>query len=305
MDQNNQFFKQAQLLVRLLPYVEKHDSFALKGGTGINFFIRNMPRLSVDIDLVFVPVMDRERSLGKISTELCQLAEECKGVLQDCSIITAVLPNSDYVFKLVVQQNNVVVKLEVSPVGRGVVFDCCKQTICEAGEKAFGFASMHIVSFEDMYAGKLCAALDRQHPRDLFDVKVLFENEGITRDLFRAFLVYLISCNRPIAELLKPNYLDLRQPFTTDFVGMSLREISINELDETREVLISKIHAMLTAEDKEFLISFKKGNPEWDLLAIDRAKDLPAIKWKLYNLDRMKPSARQKAVDKLESILYG
>lgn len=53
------FFKQADLVVQILPFVNAETCFALKGGTAINFFVRNFPRLSVDIDLVYVPVEDR------------------------------------------------------------------------------------------------------------------------------------------------------------------------------------------------------------------------------------------------------
>lgn len=71
-------------------------------------------------------------------------------------------------------------------------------------EEEFGFAEMATVTFEDLYAGKLVAALDRQHPRDLYDVKLLLDNEGISNELFRTFLVYVASSSRPPHELLAP-----------------------------------------------------------------------------------------------------
>lgn len=49
------------------------------------------------------------------------------------------------------------------------------------------------MAFEDLYGGKLHAALDRRHPRDLFDVRLLYQNEGLTDDLFRVFMVYVAS----------------------------------------------------------------------------------------------------------------
>ncbi|TCQ91865.1 nucleotidyltransferase AbiEii toxin of type IV toxin-antitoxin system [Rahnella sp. JUb53] len=63
MDRESIYYRQVQLLLQLLPFIAKHDCFALKGGTAINLFIRNFPRLSVDIDLVYLPVLDREESL--------------------------------------------------------------------------------------------------------------------------------------------------------------------------------------------------------------------------------------------------
>lgn len=72
----------------------------------------------------------------------------------------------------------------------------------------------------DIYAGKLCAALGRQHPRDLFDMKILFEHEGIIKELMSVFLVYLISGNRPIAEILEPRQIPLVTAFNEQFVGI-------------------------------------------------------------------------------------
>ncbi len=59
----------------------------------------------------------------------------------------------------------------------------------------------------------MVAALDRQHPRDLFDVSALLANEGLTDALRTAFVVYLISHNRPAVELLAPGRLDIEAEF--------------------------------------------------------------------------------------------
>jgi hypothetical protein len=59
VEANNPFTEQVRLLVALLPSVAKQTCFALKGGTAINLFLRDMPRLSVDIDLTYLPVEDR------------------------------------------------------------------------------------------------------------------------------------------------------------------------------------------------------------------------------------------------------
>lgn len=61
-----QYMRQVELLVRTLPYIARHEAFALKGGTAINLFYREMPRLSVDIDLTYVPIEDRETTLKGI-----------------------------------------------------------------------------------------------------------------------------------------------------------------------------------------------------------------------------------------------
>lgn len=304
MDKNSQYFKQAQLLVRMLPYIAKHNCFALKGGTAINLFVRNLLRLSLDIDLVYVPVADREISLSHIDRELRMIVSELKKQIPDVAVIAPLPQKGGLIFKIVAQHQNAHVKVEVSPVSRGVVFNVASKDICAKAQEEFGFASMNIVSFEDLYAGKICAALNRQHPRDLFDVKVLFENGGMSNDLLRAFLVYLISCNRPIAELLSPKFSDLNQEYMTDFRGMSFVEISLEELEQTRGVLVSRIHSMLNDKYKRFLISFKQGNPDWGLIGLDSISKLPAVQWKLYNLNQMNASRRKIAIEKLEKILY-
>ncbi|WP_338834967.1 nucleotidyl transferase AbiEii/AbiGii toxin family protein [Bradyrhizobium septentrionale] len=82
------------------------------------------------------------------------------------------------------------------------------------------------------------AALDRQHPRDLFDVRDLLANEGITDDLREAFIIYLISHDRPISEVVVPRRKDIEHEFTHGFEGMSADEVSLDELLEARETLI-------------------------------------------------------------------
>ena len=52
-----QYVNQSRLLLQLLPLIKKYPHFALKGGTAINFFIRDFPRLSVDIDLSYIKII--------------------------------------------------------------------------------------------------------------------------------------------------------------------------------------------------------------------------------------------------------
>ena len=78
-----------------------------------------------------------------------------------------------------------------------------------------------MASLEDIYGGKLVAALDRQHPRDLFDVMQLYANEGITPAIRRAFVVYIASHNRPPHEVLSPILRDITQDYERTFVGMT------------------------------------------------------------------------------------
>jgi hypothetical protein len=164
---------------------------------------------------------------------------------------------------------------------------------------------MQVASFPDVYAGKLCAALDRQHPRDLFDVKFLLENEGLTDDLRKTFLVFLISHQRPMAELLAPHCKDIRAVYESEFRYMAKIEVPVEQLEATREQLIEQIHKGLTTEEKKFLLSFKARQPDWSLLGIDgrMVSSLPSVRWKMQNLERMQQEKHGQALKKLEQIL--
>ena len=123
--------------------------------------------------------------------------------MRGVSISFSIMPEKT-VTKVLVRQRNTLVKIEVTPVLRGCVFEPEQRTVSRVVEAAFGFAEMQVVSFADLYAGKLVAALDRQHPRGLFDVRDLLASEGIGDELRTAFIVYLLSHNRPMAEILAP-----------------------------------------------------------------------------------------------------
>jgi len=202
MDRQNPYFSQVSLLVRVLPIVGKASCFALKGGTAINLFYRKMPRLSVDIDLVYMPLKDRTDSLSEITSEMKRIASGIKEIIPDVKIQYSFLNQSETIVRILIEWERTIIKVEVSPVLRGTVFPTSLRRISTVPESIFGFAEVPVVSFEDLFAGKIVAALDRQHPRDLFDIKYLLENEGITSRLKESFIVYLISHNRKILEIL-------------------------------------------------------------------------------------------------------
>ena len=168
------------------------------------------------------------------------------------------LGQTDFVLKLVIRLNRAVVKVELSPVLRGTVYASALRRISPSAEMRFGFAEIPVVAFEDLFAGKIVAALDRQHPRDLFDVKLLLENEGITTRLKEAFLIYLMSHDRRFLEILNPTLLNIQQIFETDFRRMTVEPVDVVELERARGTLIESINKMLTPQDKDFLVAFKR-----------------------------------------------
>jgi predicted nucleotidyltransferase component of viral defense system len=303
MDNKNPYFSQVELLVRILPLVGEYPCFALKGGTAINLFHRNMPRLSVDIDLVYVPIEERMQSLEEMTRNLKSIGNATIARIPDAKIQYSLLNRSEYVNRLIVEAGKAVVKIELSPVLRGTVYEPTVMRITRTAEEAFGFAEVPVVSFEDLFAGKMMAALDRQHPRDLFDIKGLVEHEGISGRMKEAFIVYLISHNRRIVEILDPSLLDIRQTYETDFVGMTTNPIELADLLEARSELIRSVNAMIDERDKNFLVDFKEGHPDWSYFSVPYIKNLPAVKWKMHNLDQVDALERQRMVDRLREHL--
>ena len=303
MEANNPFTEQVRLLVTLLPSVAKQACFALKGGTAINLFLRDMPRLSVDIDLAYLPVEDRDASLIAIDTALEAITADIVRHIPRVGVKASVLRGTSKRFKLLVWQGDTSVKIEVTPVLRGSVYPAEVRQLSARAIKIFGFARMALLSFEDLYAGKICAALDRQHPRDLYDVYWLLQNEGIDERLKNAFLVYLMGHNRPIAELLAPQAQDIEPLYREEFEGMIYEPVGLERLRETLKQLVREIHNAITDEDRQFLLALKQGTQDWRNFSLPDVERLPAIQWKMLNLARMNPSKRRQAAAKLEKIL--
>ena len=299
------YFRQVELIIKVAPYVANELDFALKGGTAINLFIQDMPRLSVDIDLIYLPVKERAESLTAISEALERIAIQIEKQLKGSMVQRLQQRGDAGLTKLMVSLDNVKIKIEPSTVLRGSVRGASMKSVVPASQDFFGYAEMQVVHQDDLYAGKLCAALDRQHPRDFFDIRYFLHNGGISDELIEVFIVYLISGNQAIVKLLHPNFIDIGETFKRQFAGMTREPVTLSELEETRDELVSLINRRLSDQHREFLIGFKEGRPKWDLINLEGISELPAVKWKLINLDRMTTSARKAAVKKLRDVLNG
>ena len=276
--------RQAALLVRLLPIVAEEPCFALKGGTAINFFVRDMPRLSVDIDLMYLPVEDRRTSLAEIESALKRIGKHAAKIIPGAQLQEVRTRGEGTLTRIDVRTRREQVKVEVSPVLRGCVFDPEIRAVSPRIEREFGFAEMQVASFPDLYAGKIVAALDRQHPRDLFDVRKLLDNQGVDHPLREAFVAYLVSHGRPMIELLVPNRREIKDEFDRGFSGMTDEPVSLDNLLATRELLIRTMVDDMPGEHRHFLVSLEAGEPEWASLAHPAIEKLPAVQWRLKNL---------------------
>jgi predicted nucleotidyltransferase component of viral defense system len=294
---------QVALLIRILPIVAEQEVFALKGGTAINLFIRDMPRLSVDIDLAYLPISSRAESLAGIDIAMTAIARRIERAVPGARTSEGRLEGEGIIHKLVVRAGGAQVLIEVSPVLRGCVFDPAVRAVTSVVQRHFGFAEVRVVSFADLYAGKLVAALDRQHPRDLFDIRDLLAHEGIDDDMRRAFLVYLISHDRPMHELLTPTRKDITGELERNFQGLTAEPVVLDALVEARERLIRTAVGEMPHPHRRFLVSFERGQPDWPILGIDHAARLPAVLWRQRNLDSISVDARAELVARLEKAL--
>jgi len=283
---NREYLETARLLIQVAPLVFVDDQFGLKGGTAINLFLRDMPRLSVDLDLVFTDhAVGRKEAIARINAAVRDAADRLRARRFEVYVPEA---GGDGETKLMVRSGPAEVKVEINTVMRGTVHRVRRTNLTPlARYTLLADIEIPVLASEDVYGGKLVAALDRQHPRDLFDVMELFKHEGITPGIRRAFVVYLASHNRPVHEVLFPELRDIQMDYERNFIGMTSQPTELAELLETRDRMINELHAGLDADERRFLLSLVRAQPEWELLGIPQLSELPAVRWKLQNLARL------------------
>jgi predicted nucleotidyltransferase component of viral defense system len=296
--------KQVALLIDILTEIAKEDAFALHGGTAINLFHLNMPRLSVDIDLTSVSFSDnRDKDLIKIRYSLEAIKKRLKIAFPSISFKDDIRAVEE--LKLLCFRNNVSVKVEVNQINRGLIAEPCEKILCRNAELDFDrFCEVKTVSVGQLWGGKINAALERQHPRDIFDVKNMLQTIGLTEEIIQGFLFFLLCVKRPIDEVLNPNFTDQSAVFKSQFSGMTNEEFTYEEFEIIRKDLVNIIHNSLSRNHKDFLISFAEGSPNW--IDFDYS-NYPAIKWKLLNILKLKTNSPQKhseSVRKLIEIIY-
>ena len=286
---NPAYLNSVRLLLAVAPSVFRRPVFALKGGTAINLFLRDMPRLSVDLDLAFIDHhAGRNQALQTISAALESIREEIQGLGFQCEP-GAIAEGSEV--KLFVQRDRTRIKLEVNHVFRGTVLPAGDRPLAEPARQIFlTDLTLPLLHPDELYGGKLVAALDRQHPRDLFDVLALREGDGLRPGIVECFVCYLAGHNRPVHEVLFGNAIDIRPAFANEFEGMTRDEVQLNTLLETRCWLMEALPKALTGNHRNFLSGLVHGQPDWSLMQCPHLEDLPAVQWKLENLAKLQRS---------------
>jgi hypothetical protein len=280
--QNKEYREQVRLLLRIIPVISRIDDFAIHGGTAINLFVQNLLRYSVDIDITYLPIQARNESLSAIKRHLDGMKGKVKSLIP--GIVIQEKPN-----KLFFAYQGISVKIEVNDVKRGVIADTVVSPLCKAAQEVFGvYCEAKTVSLSQLYGGKITAALDRQHPRDLFDVKYMFDCIKNYDEIRFGFMFCLLGSDRPIVEMLSPNLIDQRVALDNQFVGMTSIPFPYEDYEKTRMFLIEYVNNHLTYSDKRFLISFEDGVPEWDITDYSNFKNYPSVQWKLLNINKLK-----------------
>lgn len=206
--------------------------------------------------------------------------------------------------RIIASRGRAGVQIETSPVMRGTVHPVRTMTVLPAVESEFGFAQAQVLHFADLYTGKLAATVSRQHPRDLFDMGYVLDNEQLDAQLWQTFLIYLTGSPKPAADMLAPDESEgFAELFDSHFRGMTAAPTNVGELREIRVQLLRKMAALLDGASCHFLLSVEREAPDFTLIGLPQAAVLPAVRRKLENLNARSQSKRDADYRKLEETL--
>ena len=289
-----------RLLLDAAPEVFRGGVFAMKGGTAINLFVHGMPRLSVDIDLVYPDwSAPRADALRAIADELAAIAERLQRIGLSARTVRAEgLGESKLLVERAGRGGDALVKIEANLVFRGTVLPTTRRALSPVVSDMFSAeVSVPMLAVDELYGSKLVAAMDRQHPRDLFDVMRLYDAgidgvRGVTDGMVECFVLYLAGHNRPMDEVLAPRVdgvaKDLRLAYESSFAGMTREPVALSALESARERLFAELPRRLAVRHRAFLVGLARVEPDWSLVGCAHANELPAIRWRLQNLEQFR-----------------
>ena len=290
---NGTYIDTVRLLLAIAPAVFASGRFAMKGGTALNLFVQEMPRLSVDIDLVVVDHRpDRQTALQAIALELAAVQAELAGKGYQAHL-PANAEGDDV--KLVVGNEAAQVKVEVNFVFRGTVLPPETRSLVATAQELFTTdLAVPVLATPELFGSKLVAAMDRQHPRDIFDVMHMLSQFGWQASFVDCFVAYLAGHNRPVHEVLFPKTKPLEPAFTNEFAGMTRDTVELDTLTQVQGRLLQELPQQLTPAHRDFLLSLVQGAPAWELMPMQHLRELPALKWKLMNLAKLQKSSAKR-----------
>jgi hypothetical protein len=298
---NQVYVPTVQLLLKVAPLLFESRFFALKGGTALNLFIQDLPRMSVDIDVVFTDhEVDRDTALATIKGELAKAKGRMERLGLDAVVRSSKTGDET---KMFVRDGGLEVKVEVNFVLRGTVLPVARAALTPAAQQMFAAnIEVPMLAPEEVYGGKLVAAMDRQHPRDLFDVMLMRQRFGLPAPFVDCFVAYLAGHNRTMHEVLFPGPKPIARVYASEFVGMTTAPVALADLEATRVWLFDALPKALTKDHREFLLSLLRGEPAWPLMPFAHLKDLPAIRWKQLNLAKFSRGRPALAAQQYEEL---
>jgi predicted nucleotidyltransferase component of viral defense system len=299
---NQEYIRQSRLLVKNIAAVFQSPHFALKGGTALNLFIQNMPRISVDIDATFLDhTMPREKALATICGELQSIRN--RFLQNELELVTQKEMSYDEETKIVFKKDGIRVKIEVNHINRGTLLPVEKRQLCDAACDLFKTdVRIPCLATSEIYGGKIVAALSRQHPRDFFDVALLFSTLGLSDEIVECVVAIVAGDRKPVHEVLFSHDHDFSHAYENEFVGMTNIPLSLDDLLETRARLRDEISRKLTANQKEFLLSLVSCEPRWELMRCPHLRELPSIRWKLQNLEHLRKTNKKRFAEQREKL---
>ncbi len=294
---NNDYLNTVRILMQILNIVNQYKMFALKGGTAINLFYDELPRLSLDIDLVYLPLNDRKIALSDINKQLLSIKEKIEKSLHYKTLFI------DDKYKLITKNNYYDIKIEPNIIIRGTVLSVNKLELNEKAQNVLELNTMiQCLNYYELFAGKIIAALDRQHPRDLFDIHRMFsKNIEFNEQFQKLIIIYLLQSNRPTNELFNPNPINIELLYKTQFVGLANIQVSLDELLLARKKLINKIQTVVLKQHYDFIEKFISTRGKCDLDGMHISK-YPGIKWKIKNLQNANDTKINKEINNLRQI---
>ncbi len=237
-------------------------------------------------------------------SEIGQALEEASDALTDQNLRCELgrTPEGSEV-KLFVERDTTRIKIEVNHVFRGTLLPVTQRSLSPTAEETF-FTDLElpVLNADELYGSKLVAAMDRQHPRDLFDMKECLQADGLTPDILECYVGYLAGHNRPVHEVLFGNRSNIEAAFTNEFEGMSSTPVKLEDLVDIQEHLFSEVPKILSEQHRAFLVGLVRAEPNWHLMKCAHLEQLPALKWKLQNLERLKQSNPEKFAQQADEL---
>lgn len=307
--------EKVKLLLEVLPTITEPKQLGLQGGTLLNLFCLNMPRYSIDIDLIWLPSdsLQNLKSKGrkvfenifqeltqknyKIVRERDNLNFEVKKVLK---IPSKHRPSGFY-------DTNVKIDVQLSYYKRQFLEPENSLRLAPNVRKKFGFDfAVKGISRDEIFANKLFVACSRQAPKDIFDayqIKKELDLKNITPNLRKSLIYNFVSYDRGEPTMvygLNPTIKNVKEArFNKEFLGINLEPFSYQDYLIQQKQNMLDIRALLTDLDKEFIYSIQRLEPRWDIYDFE---DLAPVQLRLKHLLDLKENEFQSYMKDTENV---